>query len=209
MFRCDTFYQFCFFGCWAYLTHWLTRILLTISIGKLESLLHFLTEILQQFVVRFNSLVFSSGILLPLLMVVVVLCVCVCVCVCAWYCHISDSKENVTFKVLTAMLLKSSEMWYCASGWVRLEISNDCSPFIFRVKKSFLIMWLLLSLEDDSTMILWNNGNYLPRTQCLTPEDLNLQIKCMCCTAAMDYWGIPFTSRFTVIIFLILFGTNL
>jgi len=97
-----------FLGCWAYLTHWPTLILCTMSIGKLESLLHLLTEILQQFVIHFDISVFSCGIPIPLLLVMVVLCVCVCVCtrthacMCTWYCHISYSKENITFKVLNS-----------------------------------------------------------------------------------------------------------
>jgi len=56
--------------------------LFTMSIGKLQSLLH-LTEIMQQFVVHFDTFISSCGILIPLVMVVVVFYVCVCVCVCA------------------------------------------------------------------------------------------------------------------------------
>jgi len=60
--------------------------LFTMSIGKLQSLLHLLTEIMQQFAVHFDTFIFSCGILIPLVMVVVVFYVCVCVCVCACAC---------------------------------------------------------------------------------------------------------------------------
>ena len=91
------------------------------STGKLQSLLHLLTEIVQQFAVHFDTFVFSCGILIGGGGGCVCVCVCVCVrerereregvharahtctCLCMWYCHISYSKENVTSKDLTAM----------------------------------------------------------------------------------------------------------
>jgi len=58
------------------------------SVGKLQSLLHLLTEILQQFAVHFDTFVFSCGILISLVMVVGFLCVCMCLCVRARPCAV-------------------------------------------------------------------------------------------------------------------------
>ena len=145
------------------------------SIGKWQSL--YISQKSCNNLLFVDTLVFSCGILIPLMVEVVVV-----VCVSRGI-AISYSKENVTFEVLTAILLKSSEKWYCVSGWVLLEISKDCGLFIFRVKWSFLILWLLFGLEDDSTMILcWK---LLTQNTVSHPKRLESSNKMYCCSGLL------------------------